>query len=349
MEKRFRLRTIGFGVLGGLLGLIAASCGAADSKSSASKSEPVPQKGGTLVVAIGAEPDSLNIYMARAAESMLVANRILPRLAREIMPKPGTEETFEPELARAWKILDGGKTLKVDLEPGGTWSDGTPITCEDLVFTLQAQTSPAVAWRGASLKRHIQRIDCPDPLTALFRFDRAYPGQFMDANDLNILPRSLKNIPFEKWRGTDWAARLPAGGPFRVASVRPGQDIVLERNPGYWQKDLPYLDKVVLRIVPEPTGRVTGLLSGEFDIAETLSPDEARRVSNQTGVTLLRRPEWSYSYLGWNTLDPAAWKDYRQKREAACTAAKQKPCPMIRRRSPHCAAPIPTLCLAIRV
>lgn len=318
----------------GLVILTGNACGAAGS--------PPPTPGGTLVVAIGAEPDALNVYLARVAESLLVANRTLPRLAREVVTPAGRQDPFEPELARAWSFQDGGLTLKIDLQEGARWSDGQPVTCEDLVFTLRAQTDPAVAWRGASIKRHIRAIDCPDPRTALVRFTKTYPGQFMDANDLHILPRSLKALPFDKWRGADWAKLLPAAGPFRVAAVRPGQEIVLEKNPAYWTKGRPYLDKVVLRVVPDPTGRVTGLLSGEFDVVETISPGDARRAAGQMGVTILRRPDWAYSYLGWNTLDPAAWKDYRRQREEACAAARQTPClddpvalAALRRSRPH--------------
>ncbi|HHN75358.1 MAG TPA: hypothetical protein ENK10_09045, partial [Acidobacteria bacterium] len=203
-------------------GLVALGCGGGGGAESGG---PV-----RLVVGLSSEPDSFNVYLARSAASLLVADLVLPRLAREELPFNGHPGGLVPALARSWEITDQGRRVNVYLEAGRSWDDGQPIVCQDLQFTLRAQTSAEVAWRGASIKRHIEDLECPDPLTAVYHFDRGYPGQVMDINDLHLLSRSLESIPFDQWRKTDWARAMVAGGPFRIESVAAGQEIVLGRR-----------------------------------------------------------------------------------------------------------------------
>ncbi len=283
-----RIRTRSALALLALAGLLPG-CGrdAATSPTSPDRS------GGTLVVGLAAEPDSLNVYLARGVEASWIANRVLPRLARERLPTDARPGGFEPEAAASWDFEDGGRTLVVRLRPG--------VTCEDLRFTLRAQTAPEVAWRGAAIKRHIAGIDCPDARTARVRFAKVYPGQFMDLNDINVLPAALARIPFAAWRATDWSKELPAAGPFRIAAQRPGQEVVLERHAPAGAPGAPRLDRVVLRVVPDAAARTTQLLAGDLDLVPGLTPEDAARVAAAPGLRLERRPDWGYTYLGWNT------------------------------------------------
>lgn len=267
-----------------------------------------PRRGGTLVVGLAAAPDALNIYMARSIEAAWIANRTLPRLACEMPADTRGEGAFRPDLATRWTSEEGGRAMSIDLAPGRSWSDGAPINCADLVYTFKAQTSPVVAWRGASLKRHIAAIECPSETKATVRFARVTPGQFMDVNDLNVLPRALEKIPFEQWKTTDWATALPAGGPFRIAKVTPGQEVVLERNPSFKAvaadgNEGALLDRIVFRVVPDATARVTGLLAGSLDLVDKLSPDDAARVRTDPGTRVETRDDWAYTYLGWVAKD----------------------------------------------
>ncbi len=284
---RFRTRSVP-AALAALVALPAAGLLPGCGREAVQKPAP---SGGTLVVGLAAEPDSLNVYLARGVESSWVANRVLPRLARERLPDAGRPGGFDPDAATSWSAEDGGRALVLRLGPA--------VTCADLQFTLRAQTAPEVAWRGASIKRHIRAIECPDERTARVLFDAAYPGQFMDVNDLNVLPASLARIPFADWRATDWGRELPAAGAFRVAAVRPGQEIVLERNAAAAVP--PRLERLVLRVVPDAAARVTQLIAGDLDLVPALTPADAARAAAAPGVRLERRADWGYTYLGWNT------------------------------------------------
>ncbi|MFN7964356.1 MAG: ABC transporter substrate-binding protein [Acidobacteriota bacterium] len=306
-----------------LLVLVLAGC---DGCNSTTHDQPAVQRGGTLVVGLKAEPDTLNVYLGKLAESGWVANRTLPRLAREIPPGSGEAAGFKPELADRWEWQDEGRTLTFTLHPKGSWSTGQPITCDDVQFTWRAQTSSDLAWRMASLKRHITSVECPGPLTAVFRFDVAYPTGFIDANDLNILPASLGSIPFSAWRQTDWATLMPAGGPFKLERRAAGSEWVLARHDG-WQgaPEQPVLDRIVLKPLPDYSSRLNAFLAGDLHIADQIQPVDLPQIAQKPELKVERRTGWSYSYIGWNTIDPAAYGDYRKRIEAACAGAENCP------------------------
>lgn len=300
-----------------LLLLPIGSCGHEGSKTTTPRN--------VLVMGLASEPDSLNVYLSRTTESLIIANRTLPRLAEEVLPDARHEGGLIPSLAQSWEFSEDGLDLSFHLTPGRHWSDGSDVNCDDLVFTLRAQTDPAVGWRAASIKRHIKGLSCPDPLTAVFHFDTSYPGQLMDVNDLHVLPRALATIPFEEWRQTDWTKALLSAGPYRVERVEAGQQIVLESVPD-WGGPPAKIKRLVLRIVPDATSRVTQFLSGNLDLVDRLSPEEASRFTSAEDVTLVRRPSFRYTYLGYNTIDPAAYLEYRRYREADCRRTGDEAC-----------------------
>jgi peptide/nickel transport system substrate-binding protein len=291
--------------------------------------ESVPVPGGTLVIGIKADPDSLNPYLARQSESLLIASRVLPRLWREVLPGDAEPAGLKPELvAGEPRFEDDGKTVLLALGRDVAWSNGSPVTCEDVRFTWQAQVDPALGWRAASIKRHIKAIECADPQTVVARFDRAYPEMLVDLNDLHLLPRSLAAVPRGEWRQVDWAARLPAAGPYRIERAVAGQEIVLVRNPAFrGASGPPRIDRIVFRVVPDQTARLTQLLAGDLDLVDGVPPGNTALAAPGSGVAIIKRPGWGYTYVGWMDLDLAAYRAYRARREAACRAAKQEDCP----------------------
>ena len=310
---------------------VGSGCGDRRERAAggAAAADSAPSAGGTLVVGIKADPDSLNPYLARQSESLLIASRVLPRLWREVLPGDAEPAGLKPELVDGEpRFEDGGKAVRLALRSDAAWSDGSPVTCDDVRFTWQAQIDPTLGWRAASIKRHITAIECAGPQTVLARFDRAYPEMLVDLNDLHLLPRSLAAVPRGAWREIDWAARLPAAGPYRIERSQAGQEIVLARNPAFrGAPGLPRIDRIVFRVVPDQTARLTQLLAGDLDLVDGVPPGNAALAARGSGIAIVKRPGWGYTYVGWMDLDPAAYRAFRARREAACRAAKQEDCP----------------------
>ena len=120
-----------------------------------------PVRGGDLVVALLGDVDSWNPYTAQDSTSAGILDLLYPRLLLETGFPDGTT-SFEPWLASSWQFSPDRLRLTFHLRPESRWSDGAPVTCEDVRFTYEIQVSEELAWPGAFLKERIRGVDWPD-------------------------------------------------------------------------------------------------------------------------------------------------------------------------------------------
>jgi peptide/nickel transport system substrate-binding protein len=246
------------------------------------------------------DADAWNEYVSQQTLAQNLLRRIYARLGQEQGDSREHPPTFEPLLAASWSFSADRLVLTVKLSEA-TWSDGAPLTADDVRFTWEAQTAPAVGWTGASSKERIKSVEVIDPHTVAFRFDRAYPEMLADAFEGGILPKHVfGKIPFDGWRTYDWSRVTVGSGPFVLQSWRPGEEIVLVRNPRYLRADRPLLDKVVVRVVPDVGNLETQLAAGAIDYVEGVPPQDAKRVAGTTGVSLVVFDNPMFDYVGWN-------------------------------------------------
>jgi len=267
-----------------------------------------PRRGGAITTAWIAEPAGLNEY---TNPSSLPTRELLWAVFSHLrLEQPDFAEhppTFAPELATSYDWSPDHLTLTFHLRPDAVWSDGVPITAEDVRWTWQAQTDPAVAWDSSFMKREIRDVEVVDPHTARFHFKRAYAKQMGDVNEGVILPKhAWAQLPFAKWRqSADWFKQHAVfSGPFVVASWTPQQEVVLKRNERYFEKDRPYLDRVVMRITLDPGSILVQLLNGEADFTSQVPPSDAPRIKADPRLDLIAYWSNLYVFVAWNNADP---------------------------------------------
>ena len=283
--------------------LLAAllACSPAVDESPGTGSEPVA--GGTVVTTNLTDVDTLNdlisdgSVIARDVERMLFL-----RLARELDEFENGIPKLEPQLAERWEFSPDGLELTFHLREA-LWSDGEPITAEDVRWTWEAQTHPAVAWRGAQGKSAIREVEVVDERTVTFHFDRVYPGQLLDANDGSIFPRHVwSSLPFEEWRSNaSWFVdRMVGSGPFRLSEWAPNQRIEMVRNEHHYLPDQPLLDRLVIQVIPEKTNQINQLLGGSVDLVQVVPPDQIERIEADSGLAVDAYWGRAFDYLCWN-------------------------------------------------
>ena len=210
--------------------------------------------GGQVVLLIPEEPITLNQYLAAAPIVRQVADATTAGLTT--IDATGN---FQPVLALDLPTLANGgvspdfRTITWRLRPGLQWSDGAPLTADDIKFTWEAVAHPEsgnVLSLGFDL---IDRIETPDALTAVVHYttvNQAYLQQFM----FGLLPRHATGEPAEmsNWA---WNHHPVSAGPFIVREWLPGEQIVMVRNPHYYLAGQPYLDRLIFRITPTPNAQ----------------------------------------------------------------------------------------------
>lgn len=261
----------------------AAGCGRSSSgerpnhgTTNTGQSTGQPPRGGQLVVSVRTEPQTFNRYTRRDLPTDLISTFINGKLVRI---NRLTQEV-EPWLAASWTRSDDGRRYTVTLREGVTFSDGQLFTADDVVFSFDALynaksgnvLAEAVKVGGKPLK-----AVAADSRTVVIEFPEAFAPGLRLLDNLPILPKhrldgALKAGQF----ASAWGVGTPPSeivglGPFALREYVPGQRTVLSRNPRYFRKDdlgvqLPYLDRVVVEVVPDQNGELLRLEAGEIDV-----------------------------------------------------------------------------------
>ena len=280
---------------------VLAGCGGGEPREPVGESPP--QRGGTVVVALPLEPESLMPYATNSS----VAAEVQGFLFRMLADTNADFGTFSPSVARRWEWSDDRKFLTMFLREDVYWSDGVQLTAEDVAFTHDVSRDSLVGWVTRSWKRHVTNCEVLDRFTVRFEFDALFLDQFRYAKEGWLLPKHLlQDVPRQQWSQSDFG-RHPVGcGPFKLERWEPGQRVVLVRNEHYFDRPKPWLDRVVLEIVPEPSTRVERLRAGSLDVTalEPRQADDLRREAASTGVRVLSVRGRSYDFIGYNSGDP---------------------------------------------
>jgi len=243
------------------------------------------QRGGQLVVSVRSEPRSFNRLVTGTQSAELLALLMQSRLLRV------NKATFElePMLAEKWESSADGLVHTFHLRKGVAWSDGTPFTSADVVFSFTAamdSNAGSVLTSVLTAGGKPLGVAAPDPDTVTVTFaGPSGPGLRM-LDQVAILPKHKLEALYAKGEfAKSWSAATPpselAGlGPFVLKDYIPGQRLVFDRNPRYWRKApngdaLPYVDRVVLEIVPDQNAELLRLQSGATDMSQdALRPDD---------------------------------------------------------------------------
>ena len=250
---------------------------------SAASSAAAAGGGGTLVVAIGADPGHLNPAITTSGGTHTASELLyngLVGLDGDLQPVP--------ELAESWKVEDDGATYRFKLREGVTWHDGTPFTADDVKFTFEEVLLKLHSRTRASVAPALETIEVVDPLTVVFHFKQPY-APFLQQLDVTEAPIVARHV-YEGSDPVENPANLePVGtGPFTFVSYSPDEEIKLARNESYWAPGLPKLDEVIMRVMPETGSQVIALEAGEVDwIWGVPGPDE-ERLDADPEIELLR-------------------------------------------------------------
>ncbi|MCR4283488.1 MAG: ABC transporter substrate-binding protein, partial [Bauldia sp.] len=176
--------------------------------------------------------------------------------------KPGTTDLVT-DLAESYEITNDGKTFTFKLHPGVKFHNGRELTAEDVKYSIERVLDPATQSPGAGFFGSLDKMTVVDPLT--IRFDLSRP----DATFLHVMAINFSHVvpkeEVEKY-GADFGHHPVGTGAYRLAEWTLGQRVVFERNPDYWQKGVPNLDKITFEVGQEPTVALLRLQKGEVDV-----------------------------------------------------------------------------------
>jgi peptide/nickel transport system substrate-binding protein len=234
-----------------------------------------PKRGGMIKIGSFSNIDTLDAHNTTFIVACAIHNNIYNGLLK-ITSSDGKSVDFKPELAREWEI-QGDRVHVFRLHKGITFHNGDPLTAADVKWNLERvkdkTQAPIHAWKLELL----EHIETPDPHTVKLHFSKPYPFLRVAFTGSTGRAATILNPKAVKEKGKAYG-RSPVGtGPFKFVEWKEGDYIMLERYPNYWETDagggkLPYLDKVMIKFIVEPSTLVAALKTGEVDGINNVSP-----------------------------------------------------------------------------
>lgn len=219
-----------------------------------------PQRGGTLTFLVFPEPPTLTTIAHTAGASVMMSAKVTEGLLTydfDLTPKP--------QLATAWNTSQDGLTYTFQLRKGVKWHDGKPFTSADVAHSiaLLKEYHP----RGRATFSSVTDILTPDAHTVVLQLSKPIPYllQALAAAESPIVP---KHIYAQGRADGNPANNAPIGtGPFIFKEWVRGSHVVYERNPNYWDEGKPYIDKLIVRFIPDAAARTAAIESGQVLLA----------------------------------------------------------------------------------
>ena len=199
----------------------------------------------------------------------------------------------QPDLATSWEAAEDLKNWTFHLRPGVKFHNGKPLEASDVVFTFKRIQDKNI---GSVLRVNfsiVTSIDVVDPLTVRFNLSIPYADlpAAAAAYQAAIVSESV----------VDKLTTHPIGtGPFRFVEYRPGDQLVMERNPDYFLPGVPKLDRVIIRIIPEFTTAVAALESGAVDAVFDLPPEQVDKLKHSTVAHIDEVQAGRWQGIIWN-------------------------------------------------
>lgn len=259
-----------------LLALVLTACGGGATDG---KKEPasIPSGTATQADACGGEPVSggdvtyarqlevvtLNPLEIKNGNGDIFADAMI--YSPLVRNDPEGSADIVPALAESWTISDDGLTYTFTLREGLQYSDGSPITADDIVWNLKRFMDPEVNVLGAFLAEGMTEVEAVDESTVVVHLDHPVSAFLYN---IAIFPAYILPKAAVEEQGADFFKKPVSSGPFVVTEFAPGSHISFERNPHYFEEGKPYLDSMRWNFVENTNTRVLSLKSDEAQLAD---------------------------------------------------------------------------------
>jgi peptide/nickel transport system substrate-binding protein len=288
------------GLLAGLA-IVLAACGAepATSESGVPASQPGTATGGTVRIATGGSPDSLN-----PGNGLLAESYDLYELVYDTPIAITPEGEYVPELATSWEVSDDGLTWTLEIVDGVTFHDGTPLTSEDIKYSLELYRDTADFPYMPSYPDVFVDIEAPSPTQLVITTEEPVGNFESRMLFMYVLPKHIWEeqddpIAFEN-------EEMVGSGPFELASYELGVSMELDANTDYWN-GRPNVDSLIFQTIENPDARVSALTNGDVDMITEFPATAVTTLRNADNVEVYVADSTSGSLTDvfFNVVDPA--------------------------------------------
>lgn len=236
-----------------------------------------------------------------AGDDSRVDNQAINLYSALLQYRPGTTD-LRMDLAASWQVSEDARRYVFDLREDALFHDGTPVLAEDVKYTVDRMLALKIGvWAFFTSVSGAEVLDERRVAIDLFQ---PYAGFLGALTRLYIVNADLiRPNEFQGDFGQRWLQNHEAGsGPYRLASFQPGQQITVERFPGYhlgWGSR--HVDRAVFRVLREEAARRIALVNGDADWIFVSSADTLAALAGEPGIRVNRDESLNQSYIAFNT------------------------------------------------
>lgn len=237
-----------------------------EAETSNTLSEGTPVPGGSVVYGMTQDLASLDPHVDTDAGTRDVVFNLYEGLV-----KPTSDGGFIPAVASDYIISDDAKTYTFTLRDGITFHDGTPVTIEDVKYSIDRYAE--IQGESSAFSSLVDSVEVQDDKTLVVNLKESY-SEFLPMMTIAIIPQSNED-----------PAGNPIGtGPFKYVSYTPGQNLELEKYDGYWQEGVPSLDSVEFKFIADVDTAFVELQAGTIDILKYLTSAQAETLGDDYNI-----------------------------------------------------------------
>jgi ABC-type transport system substrate-binding protein len=292
LDRRSFLKRVGAAGAGAVIASRLPAPDPASAQDATVKADPSARRGGTLRFGVHTAPAHFDVHQSGTVANIGAQSPMYDYLIRR---DPRDGQTIIPDLAQRWEISPDGKKYTFHLRRGVKFHDGAEFTAEDVKATYERIVSPpkGVVIPRTPLFSAVSDIVVLDPYRIEFRLKEARPRPFMlgaFASGWNIIVR--KKTLEDNAGNLRQVMAYPGTGPFRHVSRKDKEVWIMEKNPDYWNKGLPYLDRLEVYHMPPFSPELgAALLTGKLDYGRLLDPVSWRKAKETPGMTAAEFPQ----------------------------------------------------------
>ena len=257
------------------------------SKFQMAAPEPNPKRGGVLRYGILNRPPHFDVHQSGTVGNIGTQGCMFDNLIRRDPRDSG--QTIVPDLAHSWEIAKDGKTYTFHLRQGVQFHDGTEFTSADIKATYDRISKPpaGISIPRSALFTAVSEINALDKYTVEFKLATPRSVNFMMSAfacgwNVIISKKTLEENNYNLRR----VVNIPGTGPYKTQRRVENEIWVMEKNPSYWNKGLPYLDGIEFyHLMPFSPELGSSILSGRVDYARALDPVTARKAATIPGMS----------------------------------------------------------------
>jgi len=261
-----------------------------------------PVDGGTITLATFSDIVTVNpifVNDTSSGDAMVFLMAKLYDLNREglVTAEPWSIAAEEPV------ISEDGLTYTVKLKDYAKWSDGTPITADDIIYTVETIMNPDTGSPAIASFDKIESINRVDDHTVEFKLIEVYAPFIYSLTFEPVPAHVLKDVPVKELQGHAYGTDVNVtvtSGPWVWKEWTQGQQLVFERNPNYWGEVKPKIQTVVYKIYADQNTEVQALLRGDVDHVSAIPATSNEVVKKDPNITLILEPGASYEFVSFN-------------------------------------------------